>query len=211
MYKNKSLFMDGNATKMFLITKAKTVAMLSAWQDYYSAEANAENDYQQKLAAWEKIVNPTVGKKGEKFTKGGISYTPQPTYKSHTAMVDENVDFSALTTDIPGGGEYVFTNYGENGYELGENVTTKLKAIYDKGFGHKGFMSKKGIGDTNAKYVKAYTGSSYDYFNGTLREAFNDADYACSVERRRPIDWQDRVVIWGCVIALGASLAVVLL
>ena len=47
-------------------------------------------------------------------------------------------------------------------------------------------------------------------FPRSLREAFNDADYACSVERPRPIDWQDKLVMWACVVALFAVLAVVL-
>jgi hypothetical protein len=45
----------------------------------------------------------------------------------------------------------------------------------------------------------------------TLNEAFpHTADYACAVERPREIDWQDRVVLWACIVAFVVCLAVVL-
>lgn len=44
----------------------------------------------------------------------------------------------------------------------------------------------------------------------TLREAFNDADYACAVERPREFDWQDRLVMWACAVGFLTALAVVL-
>lgn len=174
MYKDKTMYMDGKPTKVFLNMKSATIKSLSDWQNHYDKLIDAENDYQKKLDAWNKVVNPGLGKKSEQFTKGGMSFTPQTSYEKHVAMIDENADFSALVSDLPGSGEYVFTNYQAQGYEVGENTETKMKEIYAKGYGNYGSMSKKGVKTENQKYVKAYTGSSYDYYNGTLREAFND-------------------------------------
>lgn len=35
-------------------------------------------------------------------------------------------------------------------------------------------------------------------------------DYACSVERPRRMDWQDRLVMWASIVAILCALAVVL-
>lgn len=174
MYKDKTMYMDQKPTKVFLNMKSATIKGLSDWQNHYDALIDAENSYQKKLDAWNKVVNPGLGKKSGQFTKSGMSFTPQNFYKKHVAMVDENADFSALVSDLPGSGEYVFTNHNPLGAEVGENTEVKLKQIYAKGYGSIGSMTKKGVKAENQKYVKAYTGSSYDYYNGTLREAFND-------------------------------------
>lgn len=43
----------------------------------------------------------------------------------------------------------------------------------------------------------------------TLAEAFpNTPEYACALERTRPIDWEDKVVMWGC---LATTVIVILL
>jgi hypothetical protein len=45
----------------------------------------------------------------------------------------------------------------------------------------------------------------------TLREAFQDADYACAVERpySTRMDWQDRLVVAACIVALIAVIVVI--
>jgi hypothetical protein len=45
----------------------------------------------------------------------------------------------------------------------------------------------------------------------TLREAFQDADYACALERPYKVrmDWQDRLVVAACIVALVVTIAVI--
>ncbi len=172
--KDKSMHMDGKPTKVFLNMKTSTVQSLTQWQSHYSAIQDNEDEYQVKMNMWNKVNNPGLGKNQPQFTKGGMSYHPQDTYTKHKAMVDENVDFSTLVSGLKGSGEYVFTGYTSHGQEVGENVDTKLKDIYAKGWGSAGSMKKKGVPVSTIPIVQAYTGSQYDNYNGTLRKAFND-------------------------------------
>ena len=49
-----------------------------------------------------------------------------------------------------------------------------------------------------------------DRYPRTLEEAFGPyADGREYKRLRRPMDWQDRVVLWGCVLAVGAALLIV--